>query len=422
MKKIKTRYALTLIGLLLALALSACGKAEEKAAESSAPASSHSSQAPASVAAESGTEEANKQTRTVKTAVGEVEIPAHPKRIVTDGYLPNLLVLGIKPVGSTKWELENKVIQDQIEDIESTGENSLEKILSLEPDLIVTWLSPEYDANKIEQYEKIAPTVVIPYNYFGSIYESTRFFGEAFGKEKEAEDWLADLDRESAAAREKIAGVIQPDDTFALMGVFVVDKNFYIYGNGGYRGGEAIYQHLQLKPPERQAKEFIGQKPFQKVSYESVGDYAGDYIFIDQHAFGNLGREGRRMEVVGCGQERSGVPAGPGFVLGQRSDLLKAANSGNRQNACGTGGSRPINRINVKQLSLPWGELFDVRYDEGSGAKNPSGLLRIALAIVFDAADAAGRSRAYNGSMLARKPASRSRSCRDASNRSNLSG
>jgi iron complex transport system substrate-binding protein len=66
------------------------------------------------------------------------------------------------------------------------------------------------------------------------------------------------------------------------MGVFVVDTNFYIYGNGGYRGGEAIYQHLQLKPPERQAKEFIGQKPFQQVSYESVGDYAGDYIFIDQ--------------------------------------------------------------------------------------------------------------------------------------------
>lgn len=221
-------------------------------------------------------------TRIVQTPGGEVEIPANPQRIVTDGYLPNLLILGMKPVGSTRWDLENKVIQDQTAGIENTGERSLEKILDLDPDLIVTWIDPGADPAIIEHYEKIAPTIAIPYNHFSSIYEGMRYFGEVFGKENEAEQWLTELDQDSAAAREQISKVIKPDDTFALMGVFVVDKGFYIYGDGGYRGGEAIYQHLKLTPPDKQKEEMIGKETYRQISYEVVDEYAGDYIFLDQ--------------------------------------------------------------------------------------------------------------------------------------------
>ncbi|HEY2491810.1 MAG TPA: hypothetical protein VGI33_02630 [Paenibacillus sp.] len=66
------------------------------------------------------------------------------------------------------------------------------------------------------------------------------------------------------------------------MGVFVANSGFYIYGDGGYRGGEAIYQHLKLHPPLKQKPEMIGKKSSVKVSFEVVGDYAGDYIFLDQ--------------------------------------------------------------------------------------------------------------------------------------------
>ncbi|MCG7384395.1 ABC transporter substrate-binding protein [Paenibacillus sp. ACRRY] len=268
--------------ILLVAMLAACGTTNTATTgtgtETETVSSGNNEEQAASVEAED-TESA---THVIDTPNGELELPVNPKRIVVDGYLPNLLSLGVKPVGATKWELENKVIQDQIDGIADIGERSLEAILSLEPDLIITWVNPAADAQIIEQYEKIAPTLVIPYNHFPDIHENMRYFGSVFGKEAEAEAWLADLDQVAADAREQIKPYITPEDTFALMGVFVADKNFYVYGNGGYRGGEAIYTHLQLNPPEKQRNEIIGKETNRQISYEVVGEYAGDYIFLDQ--------------------------------------------------------------------------------------------------------------------------------------------
>ena len=218
-------------------------------------------------------------TKIIKTKRGDLEMPSHPQRIVTDGYLPELLVLGVKPIGSTQWDLENKVIQDQIDGIESTGERSLETIVQLKPDLIITWAS---DEKILQQYEKIAPTLAIPYSSTGDIYETMRLLGDALDKKDEAEQWIKQFNQTAEEARAQLADIINPNDTFALMGVFVVDKGFYIYGDGGYRGGEAIYKHLQLKPPAKQEKEMIGKEAYRQISYEVIPEYAGNYIFIDQ--------------------------------------------------------------------------------------------------------------------------------------------
>lgn len=218
-------------------------------------------------------------TKKLQTIRGEVEIPIHPKRIVTEGYLPELLVLGIKPVGAPKWELEKKVLEDQIDGVESTGEGTPEAILALDPDLIVTWVN---ESSVIEQYEKIAPTIVIPSNQFEGIHETLRYLGKTLDKEDNAEKWLADFDQTVEISRAQLTDIVQPEDTFSLMGVFVVNNGFYIYGDGEYRGGEAIYKHLQLNPPEKQKQEMIGKETYRKISYEVIGDYAGDYIFLDE--------------------------------------------------------------------------------------------------------------------------------------------
>lgn len=262
-----------LAGLMLMLA--ACGNSNSGGNEAvqSSPAATNTSAA---------NEQEESATRTIDTPNGPLEIPNHPQRIIMDGYLPNMLILGIKPVGATQWELENKVIQDQIDGIENIGERSLEKMLALEPDLIITWLNPAADQNIIDQYSKIAPTLVVPYGHFDNIYELTRYFGDVLNKSAEAEEWIADLDQLSADARSRLAEVIDPEATFALMGVFVVDSNFFVYGDGAYRGGEAIYQHLKLKAPEKQQQEMIGKEEYRQISYEVVADYAGDYIFLDQ--------------------------------------------------------------------------------------------------------------------------------------------
>ncbi len=265
----------TMIGLMLvALFVTACGNGGNEGNRQAGTATPV-----ASSAAPSESAEAEATTKKVAAPLGEIEIPTHPVKIVTDGYLPELLVLGVKPVGATQWELENKVIQDQIAGIANTGERSLEAILALEPDLIVTWVS---DKAILEQYEKIAPTLAVPYGHFSSIHETLNFLGDALGKQEEAKTWLADLDQIAADARAKLEKVIDPAATFSLMGVFVVDKGFYVYGDGGYRGGEAIYTHLQLTPPAKQKEEMIGKEAYRQISYEVVDDYAGDYIFLDQ--------------------------------------------------------------------------------------------------------------------------------------------
>ena len=267
--------------MLVVLFVTACGNgANEGHAKTgaSAPASEQAATA-TSPAAPSESSAAEAATKKVAAPLGEVEIPTHPVKIVTDGYLPELLVLGVKPAGATQWELENKVIQDQIDGIANTGERSLEAILALEPDLIVTWVS---DKAILEQYEKIAPTLAIPYGHFSSIHETLTFLGDALGKQEEAKTWLAGLDQTAADARAKLEKAIDPAATFSLMGVFVVDKGFYVYGDGGYRGGEAIYTHLKLTPPAKQKEEMIGKEAYRQISYELVDEYAGDYIFLDQ--------------------------------------------------------------------------------------------------------------------------------------------
>jgi iron complex transport system substrate-binding protein len=268
------QFSKSLLFLVFIIMLAACGNSNTGTQTN---ANAGASPSPESTVAPSAT--AEPLTKIIETKRGELEIPTKPQRIVTDGYLPELLVLDIKPVGSTRWDLENKVIKDQIDGIASTGERSLEAILELEPDLIVTWVS---DEAIIQQYEKIAPTISIPYGSYSDIHDTIRYLGGVLGKDAEAEQWLAGFDKTVEAARAELAEVINPEDTFALMGVFVVDKGFYIYGDGGYRGGEALYRHLQLKPPAKQQEEMIGKEQYRQISYEVIADYAGDYIFIDQ--------------------------------------------------------------------------------------------------------------------------------------------
>ncbi|WKL04127.1 hypothetical protein Q0F98_13545 [Paenibacillus amylolyticus] len=45
---------------------------------------------------------------------------------------------------------------------------SMEKVIALNPDLIITYSD---QASEIESYQKIAPTVVIPYGTFTNVHD-----------------------------------------------------------------------------------------------------------------------------------------------------------------------------------------------------------------------------------------------------------
>lgn len=272
--------------VLIVLMLAACGSQgnREAAAEPTPAASTEGSTTAATdktdTAAENTTdtetaEEADPATRTVQTDNGDIEIPSSPQRLVVDEYYSPLLALGVKPIGAPGLLTKNPYTEglaENVEDIGDYGSISLEKVLSLQPDMILTSNQENYEA-----FSKIAPTVVVPYGELKNAHEELTYFGKLFGIEDQAAAWLADYDKRIADAKAKVDAAIPQDATFSI--IEDIDKIPYAYGDNFGRGGQPVYQALGRKPPEAIAKQIM-EKQWMELSEELLPEYAGDYIIL----------------------------------------------------------------------------------------------------------------------------------------------
>lgn len=262
LKHIKTPFLLSLLVLL-----AACGEDTKQQAKNSDRVSN--------------TEQS--ETRVVTDDSGrEVEIPAKAQRVVTDWYLGQILALDVVPVGAVTANLDYAAFlkpyykDGEITNIGTDGNASLEKILELKPDLIITW-NPE----DVEKYEKIAPTVVFSDTSYKSATEEIKAMGEFLGRQQEADTFVKDFEKRVTQAQEKITAAIPKGATFTIFDVF--EKNATVVGNSSVSGGRALYQILGAKPQEKvqelfDTKESNGGR--YDISYEVVGDYVGDYVFV----------------------------------------------------------------------------------------------------------------------------------------------
>ncbi len=142
---------------------------------------------------------AEETTRTYQSTRGKVDIPTHPKRIVTDFYAGELFTVGANVVGSGSWSFSNPFLKDRMKDVTDLGDPiNVEKVMKLKPDLIVVMNDENYD-----KLSKIAPTVVIPYNTAKNVQETVKMFGDIAGAKEEAEQFLADFEQKSKSARKK---------------------------------------------------------------------------------------------------------------------------------------------------------------------------------------------------------------------------
>jgi len=270
--------AMTIL-LSLMLLLSACQPAATNTAANSGgnhakPASTQTTQTPAEASASENTATEAPTTRMYKHINGETEIPTHPKRVFTDLKVGYLMALGVKPVGSATWPLQSDFIDTEgIEDLGAFPLN-LEKLASLEPDLIIlteAWR----DGGGYEAFSKIAPTVVIP-NYGEDMASELLMFGDILGRNEEAKQWLSEFEAKTAKAREKVNAIIGKDETFAILNVR--QENFYIYGNENM-GGNIIYTILGLKPQEKVQQDVINGETWE-ISAEVIPQYIGDHLII----------------------------------------------------------------------------------------------------------------------------------------------
>ncbi|GAA5056263.1 hypothetical protein GCM10023318_33500 [Nocardia callitridis] len=150
-----------------------------------------------------GPDEVSGETRVVSgTLLGDVEIPAEPKRVIAGWLVGTLLVdIGTTPVGMFDDLKTNASAsqQEKVRDVPTVGgvetEVNLEKIAELDPDLIVTMYRPGMKALDLKALQAIAPTVALEVPEPTAVWAAYPKVAEVVGKSTDADQRLADLEK-----------------------------------------------------------------------------------------------------------------------------------------------------------------------------------------------------------------------------------
>ncbi|MGG6311078.1 ABC transporter substrate-binding protein [Paenibacillus macerans] len=204
----------------------------------------------------------------------EVEMPANPQKIVYIGSKPgDLLALGVKPIGASLSVVAGQIAySEMIAGIEDVGyPYSAEKVLSLEPDLI---LFDDWDIDGLASLEKIAPTVVVGTDDATPTRERVGRIAELLGRADAAAAWFAAYDAKAADVKKKLD--LQGNET--ALSLLLLGKDMYVMGNQGLNA--TLYDQLGFKPSDGVRQLIDQNERFADISDEVLPDYAGTYIFI----------------------------------------------------------------------------------------------------------------------------------------------
>lgn len=181
-------------------------------------------------------------THVMRTAMGEVTVPDHPRRVVVldTAELDSALTLGVKPVGATRAGVASGFLdylpKDAVAGIKDVGEIAnpqLEAIAALEPDLILT--SKVRDGGRYPQLKAIAPTVMTE-NTGYAWKENFQVHAEALGERAKAEQVLADYDRHVGEVTKALGGPRKAAAISVNVVRFVEGADIRIYGRRNYIG------------------------------------------------------------------------------------------------------------------------------------------------------------------------------------------
>ncbi|WP_019637488.1 iron-hydroxamate ABC transporter substrate-binding protein [Paenibacillus fonticola] len=225
-----------------------------------------------------GTPDSNKGAGTItyQSESGPVEVPANPQRvIVLSSFAGNVMALNVNLVGVDSWSKMNPRFADKFKDVEEVSDESLEKIIELEPDLIIG-LS---NINNISKLQEIAPTVTFTYGKVDYLTQHLEI-GKLLNKENEAQAWIDDFKQRAHQAGEDIKAKIGADATVSVIENF--DKQIYVFGDNWGRGTEILYQEMKLGMPEK-VKEMALKDGYYALSLEVLPEYAGDYLIFSKN-------------------------------------------------------------------------------------------------------------------------------------------
>lgn len=192
------------------------------------------------------------ETKIVKDKIGKVKLPSNPSRIADlSGSTEELLVIGIKPVVSSNTDIEDASRFSPVvrKELGTTTVNAgwyasdinIEAVASAKPDLIIAGARHE---NQYEQLQKIAPTVMVPYD-FNAFQERFNFIANLFDKQEELEKWYAAYETKAQQWAIDIKEKTK-DETFAI--IEATAKEIRIYAATGV--ADMVFNDLQLSKAE----------------------------------------------------------------------------------------------------------------------------------------------------------------------------
>lgn len=216
---------------------------------------------------------AEKQTRIIKTVLGDVEVPTNPQRVVVQYLMGDVLSLGITPVGVSD-AYEGAAFREMVSDSVSLGgvqSWDAESVMMLAPDLIL--VISEEDARK---FSKIAPTVFIPH---GEMTQDERvtFIGEVLNRQEEAVAAIQAYRSNLEQAKAKLANA-GFDEYTASVFESIDDASMAVHGDK-YGAGSIVYASLNLNAPEAVQTNILDNESYSEpVSFEVLPAYTGDFI------------------------------------------------------------------------------------------------------------------------------------------------
>ncbi|MGS3141818.1 amonabactin ABC transporter substrate-binding protein [Aeromonas sanarellii] len=222
--------------------------------------------------------QAGSETRQVTDADGKTQVvPAQPKRVVvlSEIDLDSALTLGLQPVGTVNGRgqstLPRYLLQQAGKEIAVVGDldnPNLEKLIDLEPDLILTGQTkPEL----LALLKEIAPTVVTG-NWGDSWKEIFNRSAHVLNRDAEAKTFLAQYDARLQQARSKLA-----KHQGERLSIVRWNPKGPSYMHGG-TFASSVVEEMGLTRPTHQIGDKTPHSP--ALSLESLNLLDGDWLVI----------------------------------------------------------------------------------------------------------------------------------------------
>ncbi|MEH2088169.1 iron-siderophore ABC transporter substrate-binding protein [Nostoc sp.] len=217
------------------------------------------------------------ECRIAKHIMGETCVPNNPQRIIATGEsaLEATLILGLKPTGTTTYAQKSYYLRKRFETSASVGlesrQLSLEKILTLKPDLILATDDYGEQQELYNRLSRIAPTVIAKWWDGHSIRwkECFQLFAEAFGKTSEAKEIVNTYNQRIAELQQQMGDRLQ-NTVISIIAIY--PDRIRLFGKTKSISSTILEDIGFPRPPS--------QEEGVDISLESIMDADGDIIFL----------------------------------------------------------------------------------------------------------------------------------------------